>query len=90
MKNWLGQDIQEGTFIGRGSRDGDHSSYRIGRVKALKDKGAVSVRWIAEVQSYARTPVARELDLTSNVNVHSLMAIDPTTLGPEMEGFDLA
>ena len=50
MKNWLGHDIQVGTVVFRGGRQGDSSSFRVGIVDDFdtsKDRQA-RVTWLWE------------------------------------------
>lgn len=46
VKNWLGQDIEVGSVVGRGARAGNTSDFKIGVVtKVSPDKEKVSVAW---------------------------------------------
>ena len=46
MKNWIGQDIEVGSIVGRGAREGNTSSFKVGRVvKLMPDKLKVTVEW---------------------------------------------
>lgn len=47
MRNWLGQKIAVGDVVGRGARDGNSSSFKLGVVDAIDDKG-VRVHWLYE------------------------------------------
>lgn len=49
VTNWLGQDITAGDFVYRGAREGNSSSFKVGRVvrvNTASDK--VTVEWAAE------------------------------------------
>ncbi|MGY1896185.1 hypothetical protein [Nocardia gipuzkoensis] len=49
MRNWLGQDIKVGAIVGRGARDGNTSSFKVGRVLALnEDKRTARIHWLHE------------------------------------------
>lgn len=49
MKNWLGQDIEVGSWVYRGARDGNTSKYKIGKVtKVNDDTRKATVEWYAE------------------------------------------
>ena len=52
MKNWLGQDIVEGTLVYRGARHGDSSSFRVGRVVGERNNNKVRVTWLLEPNHY--------------------------------------
>lgn len=45
MKNWLGQDINTGDYVYRGARDGNSSSFKVGRVHSV-DNNVVAVVWL--------------------------------------------
>jgi hypothetical protein len=56
ITNWLGQNIEVGSYVYRGARAGNTSSYKIGRVTKIKgDK--VTVKWGAEAP-YSETNYA--------------------------------
>ena len=46
MKNWLGQEIEAGCVVYRGARQGDSSSFRIGVVELVREKGTARVKWL--------------------------------------------
>ena len=52
MKNWLGQDIVAGTLVYRGARQGDSSSFRVGRVVDERNNNKVRVTWLLEPSNY--------------------------------------
>jgi hypothetical protein len=48
MYNWLGQKIEVGTVVGRGARDGNSSTFKIGvvdQVDEIKDKARVQWKY---------------------------------------------
>ena len=47
VTNWLGQEIEVGSFVYRGARAGNTSSYKIGVVTKIKED-KVTVKWGAE------------------------------------------
>ena len=51
MKNWLGQEIKPGDVVGRGAREGNTSSFKIGVVDVIDDKG-IRVNWLYELGIY--------------------------------------
>ena len=47
IKNWMGQEIEEGSYVYRGARDGNSSSYKVGKVLYLTpEKGTARVEWL--------------------------------------------
>ncbi|MFE5290136.1 hypothetical protein ACFRAQ_34655 [Nocardia sp. NPDC056611] len=59
MKNWLGQEIAPGCIVGRGARDGNTSSFKVGRVvKLLPEKRLVRVAWFWEAKHLGYGPNA--------------------------------
>lgn len=47
LKNWLNQDINVGDIVYRGAREGNTSSFKIGRVKKINDDSRnVTIGWI--------------------------------------------
>lgn len=51
--NWLGQVIRVGTVVARGARDGNTSSFKVGRVVNLNlEKRIARVEWLREMQTY--------------------------------------
>lgn len=44
VENWLGQKIRVGDWVYRGAREGNGSSFKIGKVDRITD-GRVRVRW---------------------------------------------
>lgn len=49
MKNWIGQDINVGDVVYRGARDGNTSSFKIGRVEKVNEtKRLITIWWIVE------------------------------------------
>lgn len=52
MFNWLGQDIVPGVYVYRGAREGNYSSFKMGRVRKVnEDKQKVTVDWLAQPES---------------------------------------
>lgn len=47
MINWLGQEIAPGKAVYRGARNGNSSSFKIGRVESVKGE-KVRVHWLCE------------------------------------------
>jgi hypothetical protein len=47
MKNWLGQRIKVGDVVWRGARDGNTSSFKVGRV-IESENDRVRVHWLYE------------------------------------------
>ena len=46
MYNWIGQEIKVGSIVGRGARDGNSSTFKIGRVTKINpDKNTARVEW---------------------------------------------
>lgn len=53
MRNWLGQDIQTGSVVYRGAREGNSSSYKVGVVERLnEEKGTARVNWKYQPYGY--------------------------------------
>lgn len=49
MRNWLGQEIEVGSVVYRGARDGNTSTYKVGTViKVNEDKRTARVKWHME------------------------------------------
>jgi hypothetical protein len=49
LTNWLGQDIEVGSYVYRGAREGNSSSFKVGKVtKVNPQKQKVTVAWGAE------------------------------------------
>ena len=44
MKNWLGQEIEEGDLVYYGARSGNTSTYRLGKVVSFPERKPIS-RW---------------------------------------------
>lgn len=65
MKNWLGQELEVGTVVYRGARDGNTSSFKIGVIRKMSLDKAPRVEWIAESwvkwTGDLREPCPREL-----------------------------
>lgn len=66
MKNWLGQDIEVGSIVYRGAREGNTSSYKVGRVLEVRpERAKVTVQWFG--------------DGIGRPGVHTVVLIDPDT-----------
>lgn len=80
--NWAGQRIEPGAVVWRGARDGNTSSFKVGRVEAVNG-GEARVRWIA----YHGWGGARLLGEKSvgRPSIDSLALIDPTTLSDKVQ-----
>lgn len=46
MRNWLGQDIEVGSWVYRGGRRGSGSEFKAGKVKKMPEGKAPRVDWI--------------------------------------------
>lgn len=58
LTNWLGQDIEAGTYVYRGAREGNSSSYKIGQVRRVNlQSGKATVDWAAEAPFRDKTYV---------------------------------
>lgn len=81
--NWLGQEISAGTIVGRGARDGNTSSFKVGRVVAIKSDGSVRVEWLwlQDCSWLDGIKVHRRVDIYSFGNPHrdTLFVLDPDT-----------
>ncbi|QAX95699.1 hypothetical protein SEA_YOUREADOPTED_57 [Mycobacterium phage YoureAdopted] len=75
--NWAGQRIEPGAIVWRGGRDGNTSSFKVGRVEAV-DRTA-RVRWVAEMDWRGNVRLLGEKSI-GRPNVDSLALIDPATL----------
>lgn len=75
IKNWAGQEIRVGDVVWRGARDGNMSSFRVGRVVAIhEDKRTAHVRYAP----------ARWGAKHGTTTINSLAVIDPATLSDEV------
>ncbi|QXO13987.1 hypothetical protein SEA_ILLUMINE_62 [Mycobacterium phage Illumine] len=97
--NWAGQQIEPGAVVWRGARDGNTSSFKVGRVVSVDDdKETARVQWVAE-QGYrherdddgrfVRTVMtARLLEVSPSGSrggtIHALTVISPWTLSAEI------
>lgn len=88
MKNWLGQDIEVDSYVYRGSRDGNTSSYKVGVVVDLnKDKEKIKVLWLIEPnwKNWRKTPDWKPwIEIQSNPawsDINTAVLIDPATFG---------
>ncbi|MFE7797031.1 hypothetical protein [Nocardia sp. NPDC057440] len=47
IDNWLGQTIKPGTIVGRGARDGNTSSFKVGKVISVDaEKRTARIEWL--------------------------------------------
>jgi hypothetical protein len=88
MKNWLGQDIEVGSFVYRGSRDGNTSSYKVGVVVDLnEEKQKIKVDWAIEPnwRNWQNRPDWKPWRrIESNPawsDINTAVLIDPATFG---------
>lgn len=87
MKNWLGQNIDVGSYVYRGARDGSHSSFKVGLVERLNPgKGTANVRWLVEPASVFTKDrgLCSAIQLmwsTGNPSINTLALIDSYTVG---------
>ncbi|MGW0245109.1 hypothetical protein ACWDYH_00565 [Nocardia goodfellowii] len=86
VTNWLGQTIEVGTIVGRGARDGNTSSFKVGRVVSLKPDRKARVHWLVE-PGYSGEQ-RRELVSFGNPSVDTLFVLDPATFGFKLPGAD--
>ncbi|QFG09445.1 hypothetical protein I5H08_gp042 [Mycobacterium phage Yuna] len=78
--SWAGQQIEPGAVVWRGARDGNTSTFKIGRVLAC-DGGKARVQWVAE-QGWGGD--ARLLNSKGSPSIDSLALIDPATLSSKI------
>lgn len=80
LTNWLGQEIRVGSWVYRGGRDGNTSSFKVGQVTKLHDNGKVTVQYHAEKEHHARFGKFG----TGIPSVDSVVLIDTTTFTPDV------
>ncbi|QGF20217.1 hypothetical protein SEA_SIXAMA_38 [Gordonia phage Sixama] len=96
IKNWLGQTFTPGTFVYRGARDMDTSSYRIGVVeKVLEEKRKLRIHWLAEParpfdlykakERGVTIPTWRRLDMHGAPSVDTVVHLVITELDPAVQ-----
>lgn len=87
MRNWLGQQIEVGTTVYRGARQGNGSEYKVGVVESLnEDKGTAKVHWQYEPHGYfwrkdavgnnERIRAIGTMDSHGSPDINSLVVID--------------
>ena len=59
--NFMGQNINPGDYVFRGAREGNSSSFKMGRVEDVKPDGSVRVHWmVCPGGFYMIDPVTKE------------------------------
>lgn len=95
MKNWLGQDIELGSLVYRGAREGNGSSFKIGKVTKFELDKPPRVQWLYEIgpgwayvdgQYQPTGEKWHKTRKTGSPALDSLVLIDPTTFGFTVEG----
>ncbi|QDH85100.1 hypothetical protein SEA_DARDANUS_63 [Gordonia phage Dardanus] len=95
MKTWTGQYLMEGHTVGRGARDGNTSTFRLGVIERLiEDKGKVRVhwlyerrtKWVGERPDREAVEYAHEVDSHGTCDVHSLFHVQLAGLDPALKG----
>lgn len=86
ITNWLGQKIGVGDIVGRGARDGNTSSFKIGRVLSFNiDKQIAKINWLYEPTDWWKIekgePAWTEINSQGSPNVDTLFLLDPATFG---------
>lgn len=81
--NWAGQRIEPGAAVWRGARDGNTSSFKIGRVEAA-DGETARVRWVAEMVWPGDVRLLGEKSI-GRPSIDSLTLIDPATLSNKVQ-----
>jgi hypothetical protein len=102
VRNWLGQDIQVGSVVGRGARQGNSSDFKIGVVTALGNR-KVRVQWKFESSSFNEYSankngkwnefwafVPRSVDGAGSPSIETLMLLDQETLDCAVKMVELA
>ena len=60
MKNWIGQTIRVGDVVWRGARDGNSSSFKVGKVIVSTDE-KITVNWLYEYGwAYLKGPTGND------------------------------
>lgn len=82
ITNWMGQEIFVGDYVFRGARDGNTSSFKVGKVLSLNhEKQTARVNWLFEpmfVWNDARTErweAPRKIDTKGSPSINSLCLI---------------
>lgn len=95
MKTWAGQFLIEGSIVGRGARDGNTSSFKVGVVERFYPEGdKVRVHWLFErgyqfaqvdANTRIREEVPWELDSHGTCDVNSLFVLPLATLSAQLK-----
>lgn len=94
LKNWLSQPLQVGTPVYRGARDGNSSSFKVGRIVKVDDvKNTVRVHWLYEqgglywyhnevlpIEDFGGFEPVRRLDSQGSPDINSLCVISEETM----------
>lgn len=88
MNNWIGQNIDVGSVVWRGARQGNTSSFKVGQVERVNEqKGVARVRWLFE-PGYSwrysrldqadkdRLPNVRRTESVGSPSIDTLVVID--------------
>ncbi|WNO25811.1 hypothetical protein SEA_GOIB_69 [Gordonia phage Goib] len=82
MRTWTGQFLMEGHVVGRGSREGNTSRFRVGVVERLNpEKRTVRVHWL--FVNRAGDPIPT--DVHGTVGVDTLFHLHAIALDPRMK-----
>lgn len=86
MKNWAGQEVSAGTVVGRGARDGNTSSFKVGLVLETLDDGRAVVQWATERRGNGRGQVRFDgKPSIGRTDLHALFQLDIETLDAELQ-----
>ncbi|QQM15156.1 hypothetical protein SEA_TINALIN_68 [Gordonia phage TinaLin] len=82
MRTWTGQFLMEGHVVGRGAREGNGSSFRVGVVERLNaDKRTARVHWLFTNDAGEPKPI----DTHGTVSVDTLFHLAAAALDPRMK-----
>ena len=80
LTNWVGQPVEVGTIVGRGARDGNTSSFKVGVVTKAQANERPTVHWMYEEGWNGR----REISSNGSPSASSLFVIDVPSIDPEV------
>lgn len=90
MKNWLGQEISVGDYVGCGRRDGNTSVYRLGRVVSFNEpKRIANVAWLYEPwssggQTWVSIQTYTGRASIGNPGIDTLFLLDINSIAPAL------
>jgi len=89
VKNWLGQEIEVGSLVYRGARDGNTSSFKVGRVISIPEGKSPRVEWLIEPgwhkDSRFRKSGWGSKTSYGSPSIDTLVLIDPATFDFNIE-----